>query len=115
MDDFDGNGRFGPMAEFGVGTSGPDPGEHIIITRGIIAGQSSFTFPIPDDAALGTTFARFRFSTSQLFGRWYGLAEDGEVEDYEVTILAAPNSATPPPCVPIMDPADPCYQLLFGP
>ncbi|MCK4694655.1 MAG: hypothetical protein KAT74_02780, partial [Candidatus Cloacimonetes bacterium] len=49
------------------------------------AGNHPLTFSIPPGAGLGTTYARFRFST--VTGLSYdGLTDDGEVEDYKVII-----------------------------
>ena len=45
-----------------------------------------FNFPIPAGALVGTTFARFRVSTAGNLAP-NGFASDGEIEDYEVTIV----------------------------
>ncbi len=83
--DFNGDGKF------------DGKGEHIIssiaLTQDAIdptgslsgLGQLITIADIPDDAITGTTMARFRLSsTGGLTPN--GLAEDGEVEDYQVTI-----------------------------
>jgi hypothetical protein len=43
---------------------------------------------VPTDAVAGYTYARFRFNTRGLVDS-YGLADDGEVEDYRVQIVVA--------------------------
>jgi hypothetical protein len=48
-------------------------------------GSRTLTFDVSDDAAIGTTFARFRLS-SQEFVAPTGEVTAGEVEDYQVTI-----------------------------
>ncbi|WP_254510216.1 beta strand repeat-containing protein [Anatilimnocola floriformis] len=51
----------------------------------VTPGLNTLTVAIPDDAVTGTTYARFRISTT---GSTLptGLADDGEVEDYQLTI-----------------------------
>ena len=48
-------------------------------------GTHTITFIVPDDAALGKTFARFRISVEGMLPPW-GSALSGEVEDYTVKI-----------------------------
>ena len=50
-------------------------------------GPIGFEIPVPSDAVLGQTYARFRL-TSESGINFDGLAKDGEVEDYLVTIGA---------------------------
>jgi hypothetical protein len=64
-----------------------DPGEKIISDRLLGAGTTNITFPIPANAALGTTYARFRYGYERGLGPT-GPALAGEVEDYQVTALA---------------------------
>ncbi|MCA9170504.1 MAG: tandem-95 repeat protein, partial [Planctomycetales bacterium] len=52
------------------------------VTRGL----NELTILVPDDAALGDTYARFRFSTIGGLAPT-GRANDGEVEDYPVTLF----------------------------
>ncbi len=51
----------------------------------LVAGVNALSFPVPSTAAEGTTYARFRFNTRGLLSS-QGLATDGEVEDYAVSI-----------------------------
>jgi uncharacterized repeat protein (TIGR01451 family) len=53
----------------------------------VIPGVNSLSFPVPAGATMGTTYARFRcFAVGALSPT--GEASNGEVEDYEVEILA---------------------------
>ncbi len=77
--DFDQDGIWG----------GPD--EHVLQSIDVQIGANILTFQVPADAAVGTTFARFRLSTAGNLGP-IGLAVDGEVEDHAVSILPAQGS-----------------------
>lgn len=48
-------------------------------------GVNTLSFRVPSTAATGGTFIRFRFDTRGLLS-WKGLASDGEVEDYRITL-----------------------------
>ncbi len=71
-----------------------DDEEQIFVDRTITNGSNAITFAIPAGALPGTTFARFRVSTSGGLAPT-GLANDGEVEDYRVTILPFPTAGSP--------------------
>lgn len=62
-----------------------DAGEFIFQNQTLIAGVNVLNFLVPANAVPGYAYARFRFSTTGgiLF---YGMAPDGEVEDYRVLI-----------------------------
>jgi len=62
-----------------------DTGEKFIPGRYLPAGAHTFTFRVPAEAPLGRTYARFRFTSRPLLSI-NGIAIDGEVEDYMVTI-----------------------------
>ncbi len=62
-----------------------EPLDQIAMDEPLSAGTNLLVVAVPHDAALGRTFARFRFS-SQAGLTPVGLADDGEVEDYAVTI-----------------------------
>ena len=72
--DFNGDGNWG------------GPGEQIAANVAVVNGNNIITFDVPSTAKDGTTFARFRLSTAGDLGPG-GLAADGEVEDYAVTII----------------------------
>jgi len=71
--DFDGDGDFD-------GTT-----EQIFADKLLSAGLNDLTFRVPAGAAIGDTYARFRFNTRGLL-TFEGLADDGEVEDYKISI-----------------------------
>lgn len=65
-----------------------DAGEQIIDNSPVGDGINNRTFTVPAAAAVGTTFARFRIQCASGALGVTGLADDGEVEDYQVTIMA---------------------------
>lgn len=71
-----------------------DAGEQIFANRTISAGDNSLTFAVPAAALSGATFSRFRVSSAGGLAPT-GLAADGEVEDYRVTVRAARASLAP--------------------
>ncbi|NLE39942.1 MAG: hypothetical protein GX621_18135, partial [Pirellulaceae bacterium] len=65
-----------------------DAGEHVI-GQTLVRGVNNVSFVLPEGDFIGDTFARFRFtstSTGPSVGPT-GLAMNGEVEDYKVTIV----------------------------
>ncbi len=78
--DFNGDGDWGEASDdlFPGGTA-------------LVAGTNPLTFNVPANAVLGTSVARFRCTTDGAVG-FTGAASDGEVEDYEVEIVAAEPS-----------------------
>jgi hypothetical protein len=65
-----------------------DPGEEIAVDTTVFNGNNTLIVPVPAAAAVTaptTTFARFRLSTAGGLAPT-GLAADGEVEDYAVTL-----------------------------
>ncbi len=80
-----------------------DPGEQIFTDVHLTTGTHSLSFYIPTDAIIGTTFARFRFSTETGLS-YYGLASDGEVEDYQIKLDVLDYGDAP----------DPTYPTLFA-
>ena len=82
--DFDGNGSWA------------DAGEQIATDLSLSLGTNPLSFTVPSTAAVGPTIARFRFDTGGGLS-FDGLAADGEVEDYEVTILAPTPTPTSTP------------------
>ncbi len=61
------------------------PGDRIFTAQGLAAGGNGLSFNVPCDATLGTTYVRFRFSSTGI-GTPGGPVIDGEVEDYAVTV-----------------------------
>src|SRR5690606_25397600 len=73
-----------------------DPSERIADSFVVIAGVNTLSITVPESAQPGLTFARFRLSTEGGLAPG-GTALDGEVEDYEVGIIAGSwhNAARP--------------------
>jgi hypothetical protein len=75
--------------DFGRDGSWAQPGDYIITGKALHAGTNLVFFTVPVAAtniANQITFSRFRF-TSTGISVCYGLATEGEVEDYEVGIM----------------------------
>jgi hypothetical protein len=64
-------------------------GDQIAFALPLGAGLNSFTIAVPATAAIGQTYARFRFSTAGGLPP-FGPASNGEVEDYAVFIEQPP-------------------------
>ncbi len=82
-----GPGRLDAWIDFGVDGSWSDVQDRIFDHQDVLAGVNQLSFLVPDDAQLGVTFARFRYSKGGV-ATFTGPAADGEVEDYEVVIEA---------------------------
>jgi len=77
--DFDGDAKF-------------DNDDRIFSDRVLKSGTNVLTVTVPKDAVPGYTYARFRFNTRGSLGS-YGPADDGEVEDYRVQIVATSKTS----------------------
>ncbi len=66
-----------------------DAGEQIASNVAMIIGNNTLSVTPPAASTQATTYARFRCSTQSSLGVT-GVAADGEVEDYAVTIAAGP-------------------------
>ncbi len=93
--DFDGSGTF-------------DADEQIAASLPVAVGDNAVSFTIPTVAVEGTTFARFRLSSTGGLSP-DGSAADGEVEDYQLDILgvAAGTAGL------VDDPNNPGAQMLL--
>lgn len=89
-------GRVDAWVDFNGNGSWSDPGEQIVDSAAVTNNTDKrFTFSVPPDAVLGTSYARVRISTAGGLDPT-GAAPDGEVEDHKVTIgLASPVLTTP--------------------
>jgi hypothetical protein len=88
--DWNADGDFldaGEQVALNVGDNGPGDTNSTI---GIIG----LNVAVPQTAALGNTFARFRWSTQRDVDAATMSARDGEVEDYRVTVLGTPVLTT---------------------
>lgn len=70
-----------------------DFGEQIFNDEPLVGGSNALSFGVPPIAALGDTYARFRLDSGGGLTP-YGLADDGEVEDYLVKIVPLPEPTT---------------------
>ena len=89
-------GRVDAWVDFNGNGSWSDPGEQIVTSAAVTNNTDKrFTFSVPADAVLGTSYARVRISTAGGLAPT-GAAADGEVEDHRVTIgLASPVLTAP--------------------
>jgi hypothetical protein len=97
------NGLLDAWIDFNIDGDWDDAGEQIIDNEEL-DGDNDFDFnvPAPPDSEFGKTFARFRLSSQGDLAPT-GLAESGEVEDYEVEIVADFGDA-PDPTYPTLLP-----------
>jgi MYXO-CTERM domain-containing protein len=79
------DGILNAWIDFNADGDWDDANEHIYIDRYLTTGSNSIACSVPSTAALGMTFARFRFSSIPGLAPG-GFAPDGEVEDYQVEI-----------------------------
>ncbi len=77
-----------------------DSGEHFAVDIPLVAGDNSILMSVPETATPGITVSRFRFDT---FGSLTatGLASNGEVEDYQIEILAQADFGDAPLPYPV--------------
>jgi hypothetical protein len=73
--DFNRNGSWG------------DPGEKVFNGTAVSGGFNNLSFNVPATAATGQTFARFRYTLQTALVDFVGLVQNGEVEDYRVSII----------------------------
>ncbi|MGD9782357.1 MAG: GEVED domain-containing protein [Kiritimatiellia bacterium] len=79
------NGFLNVWVDFNADGDWADGGERAVADCSLTAGSNAVVIAVPADSAVGPTFARARFC-SVAGGSYVGLASDGEVEDYAVTI-----------------------------
>jgi len=78
-------GKLDAWVDFNADGDWVDAGEQIFNSKQLNAGANIISFLVPITATVGDTFARFRFSTLGGLSP-EGQADDGEVEDYKITI-----------------------------
>ncbi len=81
------SGRLNAWIDFDGNGSWADAGEQIFPNVLVVGGVNSLTFNVPASAKPNQTYARFRLNRQGDLS-YVGLAQDGEVEDYQVTISA---------------------------
>lgn len=82
-------GTLNAWMDFNLDGDWLDADEQIITDTAVAAGTNVIVITVPASISLGTTYARFRVSSDTGLAPT-GPASDGEVEDYEVT-LVSPN------------------------
>ena len=84
-------GKLNAWADFNKDGDWSEQDEQIFQDKVLVPGTNTLTFDVPLDAAIGSTYARFRFNTVGGLS-FEGPADDGEVEDYVIKI----DPLTPP-------------------
>jgi hypothetical protein len=79
------SGKLNAWVDFNDDGDWADTGEKIFTDKTLSSGANSLSFNVPRGSKAGTTYARFRFSTSGKLN-YKGTASDGEVEDYKIEI-----------------------------
>ncbi|HTD85675.1 MAG TPA: immunoglobulin domain-containing protein, partial [Candidatus Binatia bacterium] len=80
------NGVLNAWIDFGADGSFAQPQDHVFTDYSLEPGTNLLSLIVPFDAVGTNTFARFRFSTASGLAP-DGVAPNGEVEDYAVTII----------------------------
>jgi autotransporter-associated beta strand protein len=80
------NNRLDAFIDFNRDGDWSDAGETILASASVTAGNNAIAFSVPPGASVGATYARFRVSTAGGYAAGGGAA-DGEVEDYQITII----------------------------
>ncbi|HOW96955.1 MAG TPA: GEVED domain-containing protein, partial [Kiritimatiellia bacterium] len=79
-------GTLAVWVDFNTNGSWGDFGENVLGGVAVTQGLNYATINVPASASPGPTYARFRFTTLAVSMNPYGLVNDGEVEDYQVTL-----------------------------
>ncbi|MCK5213407.1 MAG: hypothetical protein KAQ74_05725, partial [Dehalococcoidia bacterium] len=78
-------GKLHAWVDFNDDGDWTDPGEQIFVSVSLVGGPNDLSFEVPEGASVeDSTFARFRFSSDGGLS-CTGAADDGEVEDYELS------------------------------
>ena len=77
--------------DFNAADDWDDEGEQVFTDQELTDGVNTLAISVPPTAKVGTTFTRFRITSSEGYS-YDGLATDGEVEDYQVAITAPLSS-----------------------
>jgi hypothetical protein len=109
------SGKLDGWVDFNDDGDWGDAGEQVFTSQSLTAGVNHLVFNVPADASAGhDTFARFRFSSA---GGLHvtGMAVDGEVEDYKVTIESLDWGDAPDPTYPTLCANDgACHVIATG-
>lgn len=91
-------GKLDAWIDFNGDGSWDGDGEQVFTSTALNAGANLLELVVPETALAGEAFARFRFSTAGGLGP-AGLAADGEVEDYLVSLVEESEQDLPPSAV----------------
>lgn len=80
-------GKLDAWIDFNRDGDWDDAGEQVATSLSVNAGSNNVSLVVPAGALTGSTFARFRLSSAGGLGDT-GAADDGEVEDYQVTVIS---------------------------
>ncbi len=89
-----GEGYVNAWLDFNQDKDWEDSTEHIIQDTFLVSGQHRLEFMMPDAAVAGQTYLRVRLSSRDSLPFW-GIAPDGEVEDYEVEVRLTTDVQAP--------------------
>jgi len=78
-------GYLNAWIDFNADGDWDDPGERIFHNEMLVPGAQELHYPIPDEIVYSNSYSRFRFTTYENVS-YFGVAEDGEVEDYEINL-----------------------------
>ena len=88
-----------------------DADEQVFVDEPISDGVNNLNIAVPSGATPGTTFARFRLTETGGYS-YFGLAPNGEVEDYQFNVTTSSMPASAPRPAP--RPSPPTHRLGFG-
>lgn len=100
-------GMLNAWIDFQIDGSWMQPIDQIFMNQPLNAGTNYLKFGVPIIASMGPTYARFRYNSSGNLTYKF-MAQDGEVEDYRVSIE---DELLP---TDFGDAPDPTYPTLFG-
>lgn len=113
-------GRLDAFVDFNRDGDFGDAGEAIATNVALTAGSNPLSFAVPCAAAAGTTYTRFRISSTGNVGPT-GNANDGEVEDHVAGIVGVDFGDAPDPTYPTLlasngarHSVDPSQPLFLG-
>ena len=79
--------------DFNLDGDWDDAGEQVFVDRALNNGANNLTVAVPAGAQAGQAMARFRVASIAGYS-YSGLAKDGEVEDYRVTVGSSKSSSS---------------------
>lgn len=85
------SGYLDAWMDFNLDGDWNEAGEHIFVSQVVPGGLSTHSFVVPATATPGQSYLRFRFRDYPGPITYKGLAQNGEVEDYKITINQPPT------------------------